>query len=142
LDDIPDHVLAILQGISQIQSATRAWRGITSEIFNHPNFFHMSPSAGQRWNTLIHSLHAVDKQAFPELIARVSTASSTNLFSNKEAETASKALAIRRTAYAIFVGRKDSYITSLAIIQEKLAEVLRSGHSPVVLGEVSKRNAE
>lgn len=126
----------LLQEVAKIQSATRAWRGITSEAFNDPKFFHMNPRAGQRWNSLIHSLQSADKQAFPELVARVSTTSSGNLFSNREAEIASRVVALRRVSYAVFVGGKNTYLTHLPIIQEKLVEVLRSGLSPIVLGEV------
>jgi hypothetical protein len=129
--------MKILQEVALIQSAARAWKGITLETFNSPNFFQQNPLSGQRWNTLIHAVHNTDKQSFPELVARISTTSSGNLFVNKEAEIVSKAMAIRRLSHTIFAGGRDAYLANLAAIQEKLVEVLRSGLSPIVLGEVN-----
>jgi len=135
-DEVPENVLRILQRITQIPSASKAWKGITSEAFNSPGFFQMSPDSGQRWNVLIQSLHTSDKSTFPELVARISTAVSGNLFTSKEAETVSKVTAIRRLSYTLFTGVKDSYMANLSIIQEKLVEILRSGLSSIVIGEL------
>jgi len=133
---LPSYVLRILQGVTSIQSATRAWRGVATEVFNHHNFFQMTPEVGAGWCGLIHALHTVDKQVFPELVSRASTTSAGNLFSGKEAETIAKAGAIRRLTCAIFAAGKDSHLIHLAIIQEKLVEVLRSGLSSTILAEI------
>jgi hypothetical protein len=96
----------------------------------------MPPNTGKQWLGIIRALHLVDKQIFPELVSRVSTPSSGNLFSSKEAEIAAKAVAIRRLTCAIFASEKDTHLIHLAVIQEKLVEVLRGGQSSVILGEV------
>ena len=128
--------MKILQEVAFIQSAARSWKGITLEAFNSLNFFQQTPISGQRWNTLINSLYNSDKQSFPDLVTRISTAASGNLFVNREAEAISKAMTIRRLSYVIFAGAKDAYMAYIASIQEKLVEVLKSGLPSLVVGEV------
>ena len=137
MSNIPDEIIRVLQAVAILQPVARAWRGVCSETFNDPLFFQQHAVAGQRWNVLIHHLYSTDKQSFTELVSRISTTVSGNLFVNKEAEITSKAMAIRRLSYTLFSGEKDTYMTNLALIQEKIAEVLRSGLSPIVLAEVT-----
>lgn len=72
-----------------------------------------------------------------DLIAKISTASSANIFTNRELESLSRALSLRRLTYALFTGEKDRFLTQLPIIQEKLVDLLRSSVGDMVHAEVS-----
>lgn len=69
--------------------------------------------------------------------AKVSTTSSANIFTNRELESLSRALALRRLTYILLSGPKDRYLTQLPIIQEKLVDLLRAPVGDMVHAEVS-----
>lgn len=69
--------------------------------------------------------------------ARISTAASANIFTNRELESLSRALSLRRLTYVLFIGDKDRYLTQLPVIQEKLVDMLRSPVGDMVHAEVS-----
>jgi hypothetical protein len=71
------------------------------------------------------------------LLAKISTASSANIFTNRELESLSRALSLRRLTYALYTGEKDRFLTQLPLIQEKLVDLLRSSVGDLVHGEVN-----
>lgn len=71
------------------------------------------------------------------LAAKISTVSSANIFTNRELESLSRALSLRRLTYTIFTGDKNRFLTQLPMIQEKLVDLLRSSVGDTVHAEVS-----
>lgn len=61
---------------------------------------------------------------------------SANIFTNRELESLSRALSLRRLTYVLFTGEKDRYLTQLPLIQEKLVDLLRSPVGDMVHAEV------
>lgn len=100
-----------------------------------PKFFLMNIKAGEGWAPVIYALMNGDKERFVETVGRVSTPS-TNIFTNREAETALRATHMRRMSYAIYIGPRDHWLPQLPLIQEKLVELLRSGAADPVVCEV------
>lgn len=66
----------------------------------------------------------------------MSTASSANIFTNRELEMLSRALSLRRLSYALLAGEKNAYLIQLPAIQEKLVEILRANVGEIVHSEV------
>lgn len=73
-------------------------------------------------------------QAAP--LAKVSTSSSANIFTNRELEVLSRALALRRLTYTLFCSPKDTFLAQLPAVQEKLVDLLRSPVGDLVHAEV------
>lgn len=69
-------------------------------------------------------------------IGKVTTAPSTNIFTNREYENLLRSLNLRRLSYVLACGEKNQFLTSLPTIQEKLVEVLKNVTAPVVQAEV------
>ena len=67
---------------------------------------------------------------------KVTTAPSTNIFTNREYENLLRSLNLRRLSYALYCGEKNQFLTSLPTIQEKLVDVLRNVPAPIVQAEV------
>lgn len=71
------------------------------------------------------------------VVAKISTVSSANIFTNRELESLSRALSLRRLTYTIFTGEQNRFLTQLPVIQEKLVDLLRSSVGDMVHAEVS-----
>jgi hypothetical protein len=69
-------------------------------------------------------------------LAKVSTSSSANIFTNRELEVLSRALALRRLTYTLFCSPKDTSLAQLPAVQEKLVDLLRSPVGDLVHAEV------
>lgn len=67
---------------------------------------------------------------------RITTATSANIFVNREVEALSKAYNVRRLSLAIWSGDQNKFLTQLPAIQEKLVDVLRASVGEVVHCEV------
>ena len=122
--------------MSKNPQTVKAWRTQVSDAFADNRFFNAPPSANVRWKPLIQALMASDKERLVELTARISTAASANIFTNRELESLSRALSLRRLTYVLFTGDKDRYLTQLPLIQEKLVDLLRSPVGDMVHSEV------
>ena len=90
----------------------------------------------KKWRAIVQALVSSDKERFPDLIAKISAAASANIFVNRELESLSKAMSIRRLSYTIFCGEKNRYLVQLPAIQEKVVELLRAQVSDLVHTEV------
>lgn len=142
--------------MSKNPQTIKAWRTQVGDAFADNRFFNAPPSANLRWKPLIQALMASDKERLVELTgkrvkallsrqisdprcttARISTAASANIFTNRELESLSRALSLRRLTYVLFTGDKDRYLTQLPLIQEKLVDLLRSPVGDMVHAEVS-----
>ena len=67
---------------------------------------------------------------------KISTATSANIFANREYEMLLRSLNLRRVSYILFVGEKNNFLTQLPTIQEKLVDTFRTNQSPIVQSEV------
>lgn len=69
-------------------------------------------------------------------LAKIGSAPSANIFTNREYEMLVRSLNLRRLSYVILSGASNKYLTQLPSIQEKLVDVLKSSAAPVVQAEV------
>ncbi|BGP31712.1 hypothetical protein JCM10296v2_003486 [Rhodotorula toruloides] len=129
-------ILGLLEEMTKNPQTLKAWRSLVSDAFSDNRFFNALPSAHSRWKPLVQALMASDKERLPDLIAKVSTASSANIFTNRELETLSRALSLRRLTYTLLTSQKDRFLTQLPMIQEKLVDLLRSSVGEIVHAEV------
>ncbi|KAG9033005.1 hypothetical protein FRB95_000667 [Tulasnella sp. JGI-2019a] len=134
LDNI---ILNILSEMVKNPTAIKAWRSPITDAFNDNRFFNSTPLTGSNWRPLVRSLMDSDKAVLVELINRITSAPSANIFANREYEMLLRSLNLRRLSYVLFSGDKNHYLVQLPAIQEKLVDLLRSGTTaPVVLSEV------
>lgn len=145
----------LLTEMAQNPVTVKAWRAQVSDAFSDNRFFNAPPSSHAKWKPLIQALMASDKERLVELTgssssnfilggfleltfrtAKISTVSSANIFTNRELESLSRALSLRRLTYTIFTGEQNRFLTQLPIIQEKLVDLLRSPVGDMVHAEV------
>ncbi|KAI0803164.1 Dopey, N-terminal-domain-containing protein [Irpex lacteus] len=134
--DVDSSVLAVLRETTRIPAAIRAWRVPIVDMLNDNRCFNSSPSAGKEWKQLVKLLYETDKTAITELLGRITTAPSANIFANKEYEMLLRSLNLRRLAYVLFTGEKNQFLIQLPTIQEKLVDTLRNVTAPIVQSEV------
>lgn len=126
----------MVQELAKIPAALKAWRGPVTELLNDNRFFNCNSDAALQWKPVIKALFDTDKTAFPELLGKVATAPSANIFTNREHEMQMRALNLRRLSYVLFTGDKNHFLTQLPTIQEKLVDILKNVISPIVQSEV------
>ncbi|GAA6042706.1 hypothetical protein JCM8097_003757 [Rhodosporidiobolus ruineniae] len=134
--DADPSVFSLLQEMTKNPQALKAWRSVVVDAFSDNCFFNASPAMHARWKPLIQAVADSDKERLAELTGKISTASSANIFTNRELESLSRALSLRRLTYTLFTGDKDRYLTQLPLIQEKLVDLLRSSVGDMVHAEV------
>jgi len=66
----------------------------------------------------------------------VTSAPSTNIFTNRDTENQLRSMNMRRMSYILLCGEKNQFLTSLPTIQEKLVDTLKNTSAPVVQAEV------
>lgn len=137
--EVDDSVLDLLLELTKVPAALKSWRAQVLEVYNDNRFFYGTPTTAQRWKGIVQALITSDKERFPELIHRISTTTSSaaNIFINRELESLSKSMSIRRLSYTIFCAEKNRYLTQLPAIQEKVVDLLRANVSDLVHSEVS-----
>ncbi|KAL5535972.1 hypothetical protein ACEPAF_4066 [Sanghuangporus sanghuang] len=136
ITDIDDIYIAIMEQMSKIPAALKSWRSPATDIFNDAKFFTMTPASGLRWRPIVKSLIDADKAAFIELLSKITSTSSANIFVNREYEMQMRAQNIRRLSFVLFASEKNHFLTQLPAIQEKLVDLLRNGGAPIVESEV------
>ena len=134
--EVPSTILRLLTEITKLPGTLRAWKNAVADVFQDARFFQMSAEAGRQWQPVVSALMNSDKERFVELVGRVTSTPSTNIFTNKEAETLSRATNLRRLTYVIYAAEKDHWLTHLPALQEKLVDLLRNGSSDPVGSEV------
>ncbi|GAA5936298.1 Dop1p [Sporobolomyces koalae] len=133
--DVDPVVFELLHEMVKTTQASKSWRTTVADAFGDNRFFNAAPSARAQWKPLIQALMA-DKERLPDLIGKISTVSSANIFTNRELESLSRALSLRRLTYALYSGEKDRFLIQLPIIQEKLVDLLRASVGDMVHAEV------
>lgn len=134
--DVEDVILDIIKELSKIQAAARAWRAPVQETFNDTRFFNCSPQVAMKWRPIISSLMDTDKIVFSDLLAKIASAPSANIFTNREYEMLVRSLNLRRLSFVVLAGAPNKFLTQLPSIQEKLVDVLKSSAAPIVQSEV------
>ncbi|KAI0271467.1 Dopey, N-terminal-domain-containing protein [Gloeopeniophorella convolvens] len=134
--DFDPAISIVLREMSRISIAIKAWRGAISDLLNDARFFSCSVEAGTSFRSIAQSWIDADKSAFPDFLGKVTTAPSTNIFTNREAENHLRAMNMRRMSYILLCGEKNQFLTSLPSIQEKLVDTLKNSSAAVVQAEV------
>ncbi|KAG5652198.1 hypothetical protein H0H81_005933 [Sphagnurus paluster] len=134
--DIEPLVLAIILEMAKMPSAIKAWKTPVTELLNDNRLFNCTVSSAEPWKPVIRVLFDADKTAFPELLTKVATAPSANIFTNREYEMLLRSLNVRRLSLVLFTGDKNHFLTQLPTIQEKLVDIFKNVTSPIVQCEV------
>ncbi|TCD67610.1 hypothetical protein EIP91_012242 [Steccherinum ochraceum] len=134
--DVDENVLSILREMTRLGAAMKAWRAPIVEVLNDNRCFNSTPGAGHKWRLMVKMLFDTDKTALTELLSRVTTAPSANIFTNREYEMLLRSLNLRRLSYVLLSGEKNHFLTQLPTIQEKLVDTLRNVNAPIVQSEV------
>ncbi|KAK7063885.1 dopey-N domain-containing protein [Favolaschia claudopus] len=134
--DVDASVVTIISEMTKMPPALKTWKPPVAELLNDNRLFNCSAEEAEKWKPIMKSMFDLDKTAFPELLAKVATAPSANIFTNREYEMLLRSLNIRRLSYVLFSGDKNQYLTLLPSIQEKLVDILRNVTAPIVQSEV------
>ncbi|EIN14374.1 hypothetical protein PUNSTDRAFT_140678 [Punctularia strigosozonata HHB-11173 SS5] len=134
--DADDTVVNIIHEMTRIQGSLKVWRGPVMETLADNRVFNSTPNGGACWQPIVAALVDFDKTAFPELLGKVYTAPSANIFVNREYEMLLQSLNLRRLSYVLLAGEKNHFLAQLPSVQEKLVEIFRNVSSPVVQSEV------
>ncbi|KAG6877601.1 hypothetical protein C0993_005727 [Termitomyces sp. T159_Od127] len=124
--DLDPPVLAIIQAMAKIPSAIKAWKTPVSELLYDSRLFNCIACVAEPWTPIVKVLFDADKAAFPELLSKVATAPSANIFTNREYEMLLRSLNVRRLSFVLFAGEKNHFLTQLPTIQEKLVDIFRN----------------
>ncbi|MCO5589740.1 hypothetical protein L7F22_043708 [Adiantum nelumboides] len=133
--DLNPTLLSLIVEVTKLPGTYKAWRAPIGEYFNDPRFFETDVDVGVSFTPIIFAFMTGDKERFIETIGRVSPPS-TNIFTNREAETRMRALNIRRMSYVLYSSPKDYWLTQLPLIQEKLVDLLRNSANDPAISEV------
>ncbi|KAI1794036.1 Dopey, N-terminal-domain-containing protein [Ganoderma leucocontextum] len=134
--DAEDDILAIIREMTKINIAVKAWRSPVSDSLNDNRCFNSTADAGEKWMPMVKSLFDTDKTSLPELLGKITTVASANIFTNREYEMLLRSLNLRRLSYVILSAEKNHFLTSLPSLQEKLVDTLRNVSAPIVQSEV------
>ncbi|KAF9447031.1 hypothetical protein P691DRAFT_803039 [Macrolepiota fuliginosa MF-IS2] len=134
--EVDNVILSILQEMTRMPNALKAWKAPVIDLFNDNRLFNSLPDEAELWKPVIKAFFDSDKTAFPELLSKVATAPSANIFTNREYEMLVRSLNVRRLSFVVFTGEKNHFLTQLPTIQEKLVDILRNVTAPVVQSEV------
>lgn len=134
--EVDGTILDLLIEMTKHSAAAKAWRAHVTETFGDPKFFNCSPETGRRWKLIIQALLNTDKERFTEMLSRLTTAPSANIFTNKEMEMVTRSLNLRRITYAIYAAEYNRFLVHLPSIQEKVVDLLRSNVGEIVHAEV------
>ncbi|KAJ3809392.1 Dopey, N-terminal-domain-containing protein [Lentinula aff. lateritia] len=134
--EVDQIVVNIVYEMSKIPSAFKTWKSLVTELLNDNKVFNGAPGAAESWKPIVKTVFDTDKTSFPELLNKISTAPSANIFTNREYEMLVRSLNLRRLSFVLLAGDKNHYLTVLPSIQEKLVDVLRNVTTPIVQSEV------
>ena len=134
--DVDPLVLEMLTSMSRIPGTIKTWRALVVDTFLDTKFFSLPPSVGKQWTQMLAALYAADRERLVDVIGRVSTAPTNNLFTSRETDLMTRAVSIRRLSYSIYAGERDTFLAQLPLIQEKVVDILRSNAPELVQAEI------
>ncbi|OAX42077.1 hypothetical protein K503DRAFT_863326 [Rhizopogon vinicolor AM-OR11-026] len=129
-------VVDVLRDMIKIPPAMKVWRGVVIDVLYDHRIFNSNSGVTTKWKPVIKALFDADKTSFPDLLSRIATLPSANIFTNREHEMLLRSLNLRRLALVLFTGEKNHFLTQLPAVQEKLVDILRNVPSPIVQSEV------
>ncbi|KAF8845997.1 hypothetical protein BDN67DRAFT_891629, partial [Paxillus ammoniavirescens] len=129
-------VVDVIREMTRIPPALKVWRSPVIDILYDNRVFNSNPAVATKWKPVIKALFDSDKTSFGDLLGRIATAPSTNIFVNRENEMLVRSLNLRRLSFVLFTGEKNHFLTQLPSVQEKLVDTLRNVPSPIVQSEV------
>ncbi|KAF9225321.1 hypothetical protein BS17DRAFT_872565 [Gyrodon lividus] len=129
-------VVDIIKEMTRIPPALKVWRAPVIDILYDNRVFNSNSAVATKWKPVIKALFDSDKTSFGDLLGRIATAPSTNIFANRENEILVRSLNLRRLSFVLFTGEKNHFLTQLPSVQEKLVDTLRNVPSPIVQSEV------
>ncbi|KAI6048019.1 Dopey, N-terminal-domain-containing protein [Pisolithus marmoratus] len=134
--DLDPMVVEIIKEMTKISAALRVWRAPVIDILYDNRVFNSNTAAATRWKPVVKALFDSDKTSFGDLLSRIASAPSANIFTNRENEMLLRSLNLRRLSFVLFTGEKNHFLTQLPSVQEKLVDILRNVPSAVVQSEV------
>ncbi|KAF8131645.1 Dopey, N-terminal-domain-containing protein [Boletus edulis] len=134
--DLDSTVVDIIVELTKLPPALKVWRTPVTDILYDSRVFQSNSVVVFKWKPIIKALFDSDKTSFGELLSRIATAPSTNIFVNRENEMLVRSLNLRRLSLVLFVGEKNHFLIQLPSVQEKLVDTLRNVPSPIVQSEV------
>ncbi|KAF8913192.1 Dopey, N-terminal-domain-containing protein [Gymnopilus junonius] len=84
--DIDPIVIQILLEMTKLPVALKAWKSPVFELLNDNRVFNCSPGDAAKWLPIVKVLYDTDKTAFLDLLGKLVTATSANIFTNREYE--------------------------------------------------------
>uniref|UniRef100_A0A1I8BMX9 Dopey_N domain-containing protein n=1 Tax=Meloidogyne hapla TaxID=6305 RepID=A0A1I8BMX9_MELHA len=129
----------LLASMSSFNYMRPIWKKNAMELLWDNSFFKMDIHALKSWLIVIDNLMTNDKTSFKELLARITTSTSTTfstLITSKEQEYEMRAQYLKRLAFVILSSARDQYSGQLNEIHERLTENLRLCQAPVIHSQV------
>ncbi|KAJ1975117.1 hypothetical protein H4R34_004454 [Dimargaris verticillata] len=122
-------IVTVLVQLASIPLVFKTWKKDVWDYFIDTTgffvYYAMTPALLRQWTTLVNAVATSERDKVSDLLARITTASPSNLFVNREAEAITKALYLRKLAFVLFSGAQDQYLPLLPTVQEKLVELLK-----------------
>ncbi|KAG6336234.1 hypothetical protein ID866_2853 [Astraeus odoratus] len=134
--DLDPIIVEIIKEMTKISAALKVWRAPVIDVLYDNRVFNSNSAVAARWKPIMKTLFDADRSSFADLLSRIATAPSTNIFTNRENEMLLRSLNLRRLSFVLFAGEKNHFLTQLPSVQEKLVDILRNVQSPVVQSEV------
>ncbi|KIM70102.1 hypothetical protein SCLCIDRAFT_1160646 [Scleroderma citrinum Foug A] len=134
--DLDPMVIEIIKEMTKVSVALKVWRAPVIDVLYDNRVFNSNSTVATRWKPVVKALFDSDKTSFGDLLGRIATAPSTNIFANRENEMLLRSLNLRRLSFVLLAGEKNHFLTQLPSVQEKLVDILRNVQSPVVQSEV------
>eukprot|EP00743_Colponemidia_sp_Colp-15_P009252 GILK01010105.1.p1 GENE.GILK01010105.1~~GILK01010105.1.p1 ORF type:complete len:2033 (+),score=370.69 GILK01010105.1:843-6101(+) len=119
--------VSLLASVCKLSYPLKAFKREVWDIFNHPDFFNTNRRTLRRWAVILNSIVTEDRRnCIQDLLSKITaTQTVTQLFTNRDADVAAKARAMKRLCFVLFSGETDEYVGFLPAIMEKIVESLR-----------------
>ena len=127
--------LSLLQQMTKIPSAAKIWKKDLTDAFNDPKFFQSAPSMVKgHWLSLLRQLILMDKERLADIMSRLTAPTSAGIMFGVGASAArleadrKTQFNLRRIATLILAADTDTFVGSLAALQEKLESLINATH--------------
>ena len=130
-DTVSKSTLVLLQELSRLPNNQKLWKRDVADVFNDGRFFGSNLSlVRNEWLPLLRHWIVSDKDRLPEVVSRITPPSTAGIVFGVGATSArleadrKTQLNLRRIATLILASAEDTFVTDLAIILDKLVELL------------------
>ena len=134
--DIDPLVLELLAAVCRVPGTIKTWRTLVVDTFTDAKFFSLPPAAGRQWSPMVATLYVAERDRLVDVVGRIATTPTNNLFTSRETDLLARTVSIRRLAYTIYAGERNTFLAQLPLIQEKVVDVLRSNAPELVQAEI------